>query len=191
MGADGSWHVWSVAADGGDLQQLTAETGDQTVPRWSGDGQWVYYSWDDGSGRNIWRVHAVSRHRERVTRGGSGWAAIEAGDGTGIYYPDTIADSALMFQPFDGGPARQVLPCVLGGAAVALGPLGIYYLPCSVTAPYPNLGSRPDGDPPVPVSPSWARLGRPVRSQFQKNLSGRLWYHVRTPHAGARPRGGP
>ena len=36
--------IWTVDAEGGTPRQITHGPGDQTVPTWSHDGQWIYFS---------------------------------------------------------------------------------------------------------------------------------------------------
>ncbi len=37
-------HVWTIPAEGGTPRRITEPTGDQTVPTWSRDGKWIYFS---------------------------------------------------------------------------------------------------------------------------------------------------
>ena len=36
--------IFVIAADGGPLQRLTSDRWNNTYPRWSGDGQWIYFA---------------------------------------------------------------------------------------------------------------------------------------------------
>ena len=78
---DSHYHIWIMDADGGNRRQVTTDPGDQNVPTWSRDGQWIYFSWDQGNGRDIWRTPLEGGRKERVTRGGSGVIGREAADG--------------------------------------------------------------------------------------------------------------
>ena len=49
--------------------------GEQNVPTWSSDGRWIYFSVDQGAGREIWRVPAAGGRPEQITRRGSGYLA--------------------------------------------------------------------------------------------------------------------
>ena len=55
LSSPGSWHIWAVDSDGGSPRQITDDAGDQQVPSWSRDGQWIYFSANSGHGQNIWR----------------------------------------------------------------------------------------------------------------------------------------
>ena len=61
QGDDGSWHIWTVDIQSGLQQQITADHGDQNMPTWSHDGDYIYFSWRQGHTpdvweRDIWRV---------------------------------------------------------------------------------------------------------------------------------------
>jgi Tol biopolymer transport system component/DNA-binding winged helix-turn-helix (wHTH) protein len=128
--ADGSWHIWTIDADGGTPQPVTTAIGDQVRPTWSRDGQWIYFTWKQGTAKDIWRTRGPNQPFERVTSGGGGGGrAWESTDGTGVFYQRTEGDSPLYFQPLVGGAPRQQIACVTG-SRFSVGPQGIYYVPC-------------------------------------------------------------
>ena len=122
-------HLWTVDTQGGTPRQITNDAGDQMDPTWSRNGEWIYFSWAQPTGRDIWRVRVSNGSKERVTNGG-GFIASESVDGSTLLYISNSVDSPLMAQPLAGGAPRQVIDCV-AGTAFAVNPLGIYYLPCS------------------------------------------------------------
>jgi len=126
-------HVWTVDAEGGTPQQIVNDEGDQLSPTWSRDGEWIYFSWSQASGRDIWRVRVSNGSRERVTHGG-GFLESESPDGRTLFYISKSVDSPLMAQSLAGGAPREVIPC-LAGTAFAVQAAGIFYLPCPGTAP--------------------------------------------------------
>ena len=65
-------------------------------------------------GDDTWRVPATGGSPERVTRDGSTVFAVESMDGKDLIYKRTLEDSPLLALPLAGGPARQLLPCVIG-----------------------------------------------------------------------------
>jgi Tol biopolymer transport system component/DNA-binding winged helix-turn-helix (wHTH) protein len=140
--ADRRWHVWSVDVQGGGLQQITNQPGDQNMPTWSRDGEWIYFSWQQGEERNIWRTRRRTGATERVTRGGSGVVGRESADGQVLLYqPAIAATSPVLGQPLDGGSPRTVIPCI-AGSAMAVGRAGIYYVGCPRTPGAPDLQIR-------------------------------------------------
>jgi eukaryotic-like serine/threonine-protein kinase len=150
-GEDFHIHLWMIDADGGAPRRLTAEVGDQVVPTWSHDGQWIYYSWWQGNTRDIWRMPADGGTPERLTHGAAGAFACESADGQSLLFQPKDADSPLMTMALTGGNARQLIACVKN-SAFGVGPRGVYYVPCD-----------PSPDPPVylldPKTGRNARLG--------------------------------
>jgi serine/threonine protein kinase/sugar lactone lactonase YvrE len=133
--AEGRWHIWTVEADGGSVTQLTSGSGDQSVPSWSSDGRWVYFSAGRDRGRDIWRTPATGGRPERLTSEGSGTLALEAADGRSILYQPRDGEAPLRSSPLEGGPGRTLIPCVRQWSFAPTAD-GIYYVEC---------GAGPDG----------------------------------------------
>ena len=150
MSSHGTWHIWTVDSDGGAPRQITDDAGDQQVPTWSHDGQWIYFSANSGHGRDIWRIPAQGGRSEQVSRGGSSWFACESADGGKLLYqPVAFRDGPVIAIPATGGPAQPVLACARTGAFLDT-PQGLYYLGCgpdrdlTIDAPV-HLVERPTG----------------------------------------------
>ena len=129
MSDDGHLTVWTIDADGGAPRQITRGPGNENTPTWSRDGHWIYFTCQEGARRDIWRVPASGGARERVTRDGSSFFALESMDGKDLIYTRESGDSPLVAMPLAGGPARELLPCV-SFVNYAVGPAGIYYAAC-------------------------------------------------------------
>jgi Tol biopolymer transport system component/DNA-binding winged helix-turn-helix (wHTH) protein len=134
MAVDGRWHIWTIDAEGGPPRQVTNDPGEQNVPTWSRDGRWIYFSVDEGAGRQIWRVRAGGGHPEQITQAGSGYFAREAADGKSLLYQSGFADLALLTLPLGGGSARQLVDCVQPGSFEDR-PEGTYYVGCGDDPP--------------------------------------------------------
>jgi Tol biopolymer transport system component len=141
LASDGGWHIWTIDVEHRRLKQITTDPGNQNMPTWSHDGQWIYFSWDQGGVRDIWRVHLERAIREQLTRGGGGIVARESANGQSVLYQPKMFNSAVLARPLAGGTARTLIPCVTGTAYSVL-PQGIYFIPC-VT------GFPPEPNPPV------------------------------------------
>ena len=127
---DGSWSLFVVDADGGVPRPLTTDSGDESMPVWSPDGRWIYYTSDQKkAGRNVWRIPAAGGRAEQVTTGGSGLRVRVSPDGHQLLYsPPAVAGNApLLAIPAAGGAPRQVLPCVRSFSTSAV---GVYYIDC-------------------------------------------------------------
>jgi Tol biopolymer transport system component/predicted Ser/Thr protein kinase len=129
QGDDRRSHVWMIDSDGGAPRQLTTEAGDQVVPTWSRDGKWIYFSWSQASGRDIWRIPAGGGAPQRLTHGADGPFACESADGKSLLFQTKDADSPLMMVSLAGGDARQLVACVRN-SAFGVGARGVYYVPC-------------------------------------------------------------
>jgi eukaryotic-like serine/threonine-protein kinase len=138
--ADGHWHIWTMDADGGTPRQITTGAG-ENVPTWSHDGRWIYHS---GSGGDLWRTPTMGGAPERVTRGGSTGFGQESADGKSVLYQAQDRDAPLLAMPLTGGPARQVVKCVRGGAFTS-GSQGVYYEGCAPGPDAPVHLLHPDG----------------------------------------------
>jgi Tol biopolymer transport system component len=114
LGSDGHWHIWSIAADGGVPRQVTSDEGSQNVPSWSRDDQWIYYSWDQQSGPDVWRIHVGDGRKQRLTYDNTGrtLGSRESADGKSLIYR---AGEALRAVPLAGGPSREVVPWLPDG----------------------------------------------------------------------------
>ena len=123
---DGHVHIWTIDAEGGNPRRVTTHAGDQTVPTWSHDGRWVYFSEDRGKGREIWRMRATGGEPDQITTGGSGFLGIESADGASLLYQRTNADSPLLLLPIHGGPPRRVVDCVRSSAFATAGQTVVY-----------------------------------------------------------------
>ena len=138
--ANGESQIYAIGIDVRQPKLLTAGRGDRRMPSWSRTGEWIYFSSDQGTGRDIWRVRRDGGSPERLTEGGSGLAAAESADGTTLLYLGPRAprlheptDAPLVARSLGGGAAREVIPCVRG-TAFSVGAKGVYYVPCR-TAP--------------------------------------------------------
>jgi Tol biopolymer transport system component len=128
--ADGHTDLWLIGTDGSKPRQLTRERGDENMPWWSRDGHWIYFSADQGKGRDIWRLPAVGGPLQQMTRGGSGLISCESPDARQILYQAPMFnDSPLLAQPISGGPVQGLVKCVANGAFGA-NAARIYYAPC-------------------------------------------------------------
>ena len=110
--ADGSWHIWTVDIQSGIQQQITADPGDQNMPTWSHDGDWIYFSWKQANARDfwqrdIWRRRVRKGSMEQVTHGGGGYVGRESADGKTLLYQPALRTSPVMAQPLAGRRTRH------------------------------------------------------------------------------------
>ena len=72
--------LYLMDADGSSLRRLTTHEADDVAPRWSRDGQFIYFGSDRGNSWQIWRIPADGGLATQVTTDG-GYTAEEASDG--------------------------------------------------------------------------------------------------------------
>jgi Tol biopolymer transport system component len=126
--------IWIIDAEGGTPQQLTRDSGDEIMPMWSVDGEWIYFSSDQGAGRDIWRARVAGAGRERLTVDGSGRFGLELGGTRSVVYQagtDSIKGEApLLVRSLSGGRPRPLVPCVQAHSFAVVAD-DVYYVPCS------------------------------------------------------------
>jgi Tol biopolymer transport system component len=136
-GEDGHADIWTIDAADGTPHRLTKHPGNETVPSWSRDGRFVYFTSDRGGARDVWRVPAAGGEEERVTRGGAAHGARESMDGKELFFKRKDGPGPLVAMRLPTGPERTLVKCVGGGWGFALGAAGVYYPGCA------------NGDPPL------------------------------------------
>jgi Tol biopolymer transport system component len=136
-GEGGHWDIWTIAADGGTPRRLTQYPGDESLPTWSQDGRWVYFSSERNSIRQIWRVPAAGGGEEQVTHGADGLQgfgkALESADGRTLFFRRGPGSrSPLVALTLAEGTERRVVECVSGVfGAFAVATDGLYYVDCT------------------------------------------------------------
>jgi Tol biopolymer transport system component len=113
--------VWTIEADGTNLQQLTSAPGHQFDPSWSPDGTRIAYRSDDGVTSEIWLMNADGSGQRKLTDGFSpAWSP----DGSLIAFagPKGTTGIITLIRP-DGTGLRQ-LPHTEGGEYPSWSPDG-------------------------------------------------------------------
>ena len=125
---NGHVDVWTIGVDGSGLHQVTHDPADDTVPIWSRDGRFIYFTSNRTGRLEIWRAAAGGGTEVQLTReGGSG--PFESVDGRTLYYQRSLGASALLALSTAGGEERTILPCVLT-VGYAGAPRGIFHKAC-------------------------------------------------------------
>jgi Tol biopolymer transport system component len=137
QGDDGHWHLWTTDSEGGTPRRITHDPGSQNMPSWSRDGRWIYFTADDGTSRNVFRISAGGGSPERITSTGGVYPKTSA-DGLNLFYQRVEGvGSPLLVMSLAGGASKQLVGCVRW-SAFAPSPRGIYYAACGTT-PDPPL----------------------------------------------------
>ena len=116
--------VYIVRPDGGELKKVAVGV----VPRWSGDGKWIYYS--RSRPQQLYRVAFTGGDPEAVSGTAEGWVAEESPDRQWIYYSGdpTFRETYLRRAPSRGGEATDVFPEHVAGRNFVVTKTGIWYM---------------------------------------------------------------
>jgi len=116
--------VYIVRPDGGELKKVAVGV----VPRWSGDGKWIYYS--RSRPQQLYRVAFTGGDPEAVSGTAEGWVAEESPDRQWIYYSGdpTFRGTYLRRAPSRGGEATDVFPEQVAGRNFVVTKAGIWYM---------------------------------------------------------------
>src|ERR1043165_5822600 len=64
----GRFDIWLIGADSSGLRRLTTAPENDTDPRWSADGKYVYFVSSRGGSSQVWRIAAAGGEAEQVTK---------------------------------------------------------------------------------------------------------------------------
>jgi Tol biopolymer transport system component/DNA-binding winged helix-turn-helix (wHTH) protein len=106
-GADGNPDIYLIDAEGGTPTRLTDHPGEDIVPSWSRDGQWIYFASNRNGTMQVWKVSAAGGQAVQVTDHG-GFEAFESPDGKTLFYNKGRALAGLWRRPAGGGPEEFV-----------------------------------------------------------------------------------
>ncbi len=103
-----TWDIFVMDAKGGFSRAVTQDEFVNAVPRWSGDGRWIYFWSDRASERQIFKISTEDDRLVQLTRKG-GWAALEDDGGRFVYYAKEDPLEGIWRVPVDGGEETPVL----------------------------------------------------------------------------------
>jgi Tol biopolymer transport system component len=121
--------VYRIDVLGGPPQLIPTIPGaDNTVPNWSRDGKWIYFSSNRGDEPNqIWKVPDEGGTPIQLTRKGGTWP-IEGTDGN-VYYSKSFRSDEIWKIPRGGGEETLVVKAPgLDSYSWTLGAAGIYFI---------------------------------------------------------------
>jgi len=133
---DGRGTIFVIPAEGGFARPLIRNEHDNLVPRFSRDGQWIYFASDQSGSWQLWKVAPTGGAPMEVTVRG-GFAAQEGPDGY-LYYADTRFPNPQIWRvPIGGAGEQPVSPRIVPRtwASWAIANNGIYFVGDSMEAP--------------------------------------------------------
>lgn len=113
--------VWSMNSDGSGQRQITKSKTSETSLFVSADGNTIFFSADDESGRNIWRMNADGTDRRRLTESNGGFVVGVAADGKYIFYTAAVGGSLYRVLAEGGQPEALVEKALVNPAVSSSG----------------------------------------------------------------------
>jgi Tol biopolymer transport system component len=101
--------IFVIKAEGGFPRSLTNETSDNTLPSWSHDGRWIYFTSNRTGQWQVWRMPSQGGEPIQLTKQG-GFGAFESSAGDYVYYAKTPSEADIWRLPAAGGPESPVSP---------------------------------------------------------------------------------
>jgi Tol biopolymer transport system component len=99
--------IWLMNADGSERRQLTAETGNNTMPFTSPDGRYIVFNSDRTGTTNIWRMDADGGNPKQLTFGQNEKGPTISPDGKWIAF--TMGEESTIWRmPVDGGSPQKL-----------------------------------------------------------------------------------
>jgi dipeptidyl aminopeptidase/acylaminoacyl peptidase len=125
---DGNEDIYVATVPEGITRRLTKNAGQEVLPTWSADGNWIYFSSTvKGHDAAIWKTRADGQGEPvKVT---DGWVAQEAPDGRALYVArfDSPASATLWRKTLPDGPETLLIPSMVNIRNFAVTCDGIYY----------------------------------------------------------------
>ncbi|HEX9135325.1 MAG TPA: hypothetical protein VF905_00080, partial [Nitrospirota bacterium] len=119
-------HIFVVDSNGGPPRQLTLGDTDNMLPRFSHDGQWIYFARERRGGTDIWKLPAGGGQPVFVLP--DGCMCWDSADGQTLYY-SKISQKDIYARPLKGGEEHVVIRNALSsGGTFFVETGGIYYL---------------------------------------------------------------
>jgi serine/threonine protein kinase/WD40 repeat protein len=140
------WHkgvkddLYVVSANGGVPRRMTTDPAEDTLPYWSHDGRWIYFSSARSGREEIWKMPSSGGEALQITRN-SGFFPKESADGKFLYYMKGWPGAVSVWRASVAGDQEvKILDSVHGEGLWAVGKDGIYYF----RTPDPDKGGQSD-----------------------------------------------
>jgi hypothetical protein len=126
-------NVYVISAEGGAPRRVTAWPADQVRPRWSRDGQWIYFASTYKEKWGMWKVPATASDstpdRAIMLTSENGFEPTESTSGLIYFFRPTGGNLGELFSvTAGGGAATRVMDARVSHGWWALGQKGIYFV---------------------------------------------------------------
>lgn len=110
------------------LRRITNHAATDENPRWSLDGNWIYFNSDRSGRQEIWKVRPSGGEAVQVTRN-RGINPFESPDGQYLYFGKEEAGEGHVWRmPMGGGPEERLFPALVNWASLAMGSRRMYFV---------------------------------------------------------------
>lgn len=123
---DGPANLFIADVSTGALRKLTQGTGENTVPSWSRNGDWIYFGSRRTGQRQIWKIPQIGGEAVQVTKTG-GVMGFESFDGTSLIY-SKLEESGLWVLDLDSRAERRIAATLTHWSTFAVAKSGVYML---------------------------------------------------------------
>jgi Tol biopolymer transport system component len=126
----GSSRIYVTRTDGmGEPRLVTSGPGDDAVPSWSVDRNWIFYTSTSAGRSEIWKVPVAGGERIQLTHRG-GFAPLPSPDGRFVFYAKGVSKTGIWRVPEEGGEETQVMDDLQPGfwGQWAVTNAGIYFM---------------------------------------------------------------
>lgn len=181
--------IWSIAADGGEKRQLTANSKRNFFPVGSPDGKYVYFTSNRTGSNHLWRMDIDGTGQIQLTKNEGGYPRFASPDGNWIYYR---SDHSGSFWKVSSDGLNEIRVSGINEYAGAFSPDGqllAYFFRDAEDKNKLKIGIRgladqallrtlktPDGEV-KSIDIAWSPDGRTVNFATKKEGSYTLWSH--------------
>jgi Tol biopolymer transport system component/DNA-binding winged helix-turn-helix (wHTH) protein len=123
---EGQADLFTIPATGGVPKRLTTHATDDTVPSYSHDGRWIYFTSMRSGQFEVWKMPADGGEATQMTWGG-GLRPLESPDGKTVYYARLSAREGVWKVPAQGGEEARVTGALSDQPSFAVVNDGIFY----------------------------------------------------------------
>jgi Tol biopolymer transport system component/DNA-binding winged helix-turn-helix (wHTH) protein len=123
---EGQADLFTLPVTGGVPKRLTVNPSDDTVPSYSHDGRWIYFTSMRSGQFEVWKMPAEGGDATQITWGG-GLRPLESPDGKLLYYARLSPREGIWKVPVQGGDAGRITGPLSDQPSFAVTAEGVFY----------------------------------------------------------------
>lgn len=103
-GNDGN--IWMINSDGGERRQLTNNPASDFYPKWSRDGQYVFFASTRSGSTHVWRMNADGSNQVQISSQVGGLPRFVTTDGNFVYFESALHQTLWRVSTAGGNPTE-------------------------------------------------------------------------------------